>query len=153
MSKTMAISKQFILAGDATFTIEIPEAHRVNGKPHHTYRVQHVERSDRWPEAFFVKLLTGPDNENSYSYLGKLDKFTGQMATTGKSCLPADAFAVKLLNRVLARIWTEDHAAYEQHGFATHHEGKCCRCNRKLTTPESVSRGYGPECRKVMAVA
>ncbi len=26
------------------------------------------------------------------------------------------------------------------------HEGKCARCGRKLTTPESIQRGLGPEC-------
>ncbi len=26
------------------------------------------------------------------------------------------------------------------------HEGRCGRCNRKLTVPESVASGFGPEC-------
>ncbi len=28
------------------------------------------------------------------------------------------------------------------------HDGICGRCGRKLTTPESISTGYGPECIK-----
>jgi hypothetical protein len=26
------------------------------------------------------------------------------------------------------------------------HEGKCGRCNRKLTVPSSIESGFGPEC-------
>lgn len=145
----MAVSKSFLLAGEATFTIEIPEAYQVESKqPHYTYRVERVEASDRWPEAFFVKVLTGPDNTSDYTYAGKLDPFTGQMNLTARSAFPATSYRVKLLNRVLARIWADDHAAYEQYGFQTHHEGCCGRCGRKLTTPESVTRGIGPECWK-----
>ena len=139
------ITRDFILAGDATFTVETPAG------DHRTYRVQHQERSDRWAACWFVKLLTGPDNTSDYSYLGKLDEFTGQMRLTAKSKLGADAFAVKLLNRVLARIWADDHDAYQRHGFKVHHEGKCCRCGRRLTVPASVETGIGPECAKVMA--
>jgi hypothetical protein len=28
------------------------------------------------------------------------------------------------------------------------HEGSCLRCGRKLTVPESIESGYGPECIK-----
>ena len=28
------------------------------------------------------------------------------------------------------------------------HEGRCCACGRKLTTPESILSGIGPECAK-----
>jgi hypothetical protein len=30
------------------------------------------------------------------------------------------------------------------------HTGKCCRCYKKLTTPESVAKGIGPECEKMI---
>lgn len=29
-------------------------------------------------------------------------------------------------------------------------EGKCGRCARRLTTPESVQLGFGPECAKLL---
>ena len=140
------LSKTFILAGDATFTIECPDA------THHTFRVQHVEKNDRWPESFFVKMLTGPDNENSYSYLGKLNDFTGQVVLTAKSKLTADSFTYRLLNRILARIWGDDAASFEQHGYKVHHEGRCGKCGRKLTVPASVESGIGPECSKQMGL-
>lgn len=141
----MAISKEFVIAGNATFTIETPEGHR-------TYKVEYVEASERWKESWFVKLLVGPDNGSDYAYVGKLNDFTGQIMLTSKSRLTADAYPIRLFNRVVARIWANDHNAYEQHGYHTHHEGKCGRCGRKLTVPESVTSGIGPECRKHMTI-
>lgn len=150
------VTKQFVTAGDATFTIEVPaslQAAPHNYAAHYTYRVQRVEATERWPAAWFAKVLTGPDNEADFTYLGKLDDFTGQTRTTAKSARWADTKQLKLLNRVLARVWGDDHAAYEAAGFRTHHEGRCGRCNRKLTTPESVERGIGPECAEIMGLA
>ncbi len=138
------VNREFVLAGNATFTIQEP-----NGV-HHTYHVQKVEANDRWAESYFARLLTGPDNTNDYTYIGKLDPFTGQVNTTFKSASFANSFTLKLLNRVLARVWSDDHAAFEVHGYKLHHEGYCGRCGRMLTTPESVKRGIGPECWKKM---
>jgi hypothetical protein len=146
----MAISRDFVTAGNATFTVELPAPR--DGRSHYTFKVEKVEASDRWPEAYFVKLLVGADNENDFAYLGKLDPHTSETRTTGRSCRPADAFEVRLLNRIMARVWGDDHAAYEQHGYRTHHEGRCGRCGRKLTVPASVESGIGPECARLMTV-
>ena len=32
--------------------------------------------------------------------------------------------------------------------FEFYHEGRCCVCARRLTVPESITDGVGPECRK-----
>ncbi len=142
-----AISKEFVLAGDAIFTIETPD------HGHRTYRVQKVEASLRWPESYFAKLLTGPDNTRSYTYLGKLDPDTGLVTATARSMKFNGTYPLTLLNRTLARVWVNDHSAYETHGYTTHHEGRCGRCGRTLTVPESVENGIGPECMKHMAIA
>lgn len=142
------INRNFVLAGAAIFTIETPE-----GK-HYTFRVDKTDPTDRFPNpAWFVKLLTGPDNESDYTYLGKLDDFSGQVSTTAKSKSFDGTYVLRLLNRVLARVWTGDHKAYIDHGFRTHHEGRCGRCRRRLTVPSSINSGIGPECAKQMAGA
>ena len=39
-------------------------------------------------------------------------------------------------------------------GYEARHEGRCARCGRALTVPESIDSGFGPECaRKVAAAA
>ncbi len=147
----MSVSKEFVLAGDAIFTIELPP-----GKfdvEHYTFRVQKTEANDRWDESWFVKMLTGPQNTKDYSYLGRLLPWEGQVELTRRSRMTAESLPFRLLNRILARIWAEDHTAYEQHGYKTHHEGKCGRCGRVLTVPESIKNGIGPECIKIMAGA
>lgn len=150
----MSVSKEFVLAGDAIFSVELPEEAPVDLEiTHYTYRVQYVEANGRFPATYFVKLLTGPDNNSNYTYLGKLDEFTGQVQTTAKSCRKQDAYEVRLLNRILARVWCGDHDAYESKGYHVHHEGKCGRCGRRLTTPTSCKLGIGPECANILGIA
>lgn len=151
----MAVSKQFVLAGNATFTIELPvtASGYIKGefrRSHYTFRVRKTEANENYPEAYFVKVLTGPDNESNYTYLGKLSPLSGAVVLTGKSKFTADSFPVRLLERTLSRVWADDHAAYEAHGYKTHHEGACGRCGRKLTVPASVESGIGPECAKLL---
>lgn len=136
------VGKDFVLAGKATFTVQCPDGQ------HYTYRVTRKEASNGYPETFFVSQLTGPDNESSYTYLGKLDPFTGQVSPTKATNGRESSYAFRLLNRVLVRVWCDDHAAYEQFGFSVRHAGKCGRCGRTLTVPQSIESGIGPECAK-----
>jgi hypothetical protein len=138
------LAKEWFLAGDAIFTIQEPTG------SHHTFRVQRVEANDRWPESWFIKMLTGPDNTSDYTYLGKLDRSSGSVLLTAKSRLTADSHVYKLLSRILYRVWQGEHEAFEAHGYQLHHEGRCGRCGRLLTVPESVQSGYGPECIKLI---
>ena len=100
----------------------------------------------KFPESWFVSLLTGRDNETSYSYLGMLDPKEGKFALTKASKMNEDSMVVKLLRRSLERIWKNETKEIEQAGFKIHHEGRCGRCGRKLTVPESIETGLGPEC-------
>lgn len=145
----MSITKEFVMGGDATFTVECPPGAK---HPHRTYRVTRMPGTDRWPETYFVKLLTGSDNETSYTYLGILDPNTGSVRVTAKSCRPSHSFTMRLLNRILDRVWREEHEAYLNAGFDARHDGRCSCCGRKLTTPTSLERGIGPECWKKMDV-
>lgn len=139
------LTYEFCLAGDAIFTVQEP-----NGV-HHTYRISKVEANDRWPESYFVKFLSGPDNTSDYTYLGKLDKFLAQVNTTAKSTSLKDCWKLKVLNRVLARLAGNDYQAIEKAGWKVHHEGRCGRCGRTLTVPSSIESGVGPECAKILA--
>ena len=70
------IDRTFITAGHAIFTVSNPTGIR------YTYRVMHKEANNGYTEAYFVSLLTGPDNTEDYSYLGMLDEPTGEMRLT-----------------------------------------------------------------------
>ena len=141
------LSRKFITAGKAIFTIQVPvDFVDSYGKPHYTYKVRMKPAKGAYPDTFFVSVLTGRDNNSDYSYLGILDTKAGIVRTTAKSKFPSDSFTARLLNRVLARIWADDCSSITQAGFNVHHEGKCGRCGRRLTVPESIETGLGPEC-------
>jgi hypothetical protein len=144
-----ALTKEFVTAGRAVFTLEVPPTFKMKDtvvKPHYTYRVNFKKGTGQYKDAYFVQLLTGPDNTKSYSYLGMLDAAEGSVRTTAKSCRADNDLSVVLLRRALLRVWASEVHIIEKSGFKLHHEGRCGRCGRALTTPESVERGIGPEC-------
>lgn len=122
----------FVKAGDAIFTVR-----SVRTGTRFTFRVTVCE--DR-PELFFVKVLTGSDNSGDYQYLGTIRD--GVWAHGRKSRITPDAPSARafawLAPRLLAGIVPADVEIF--------HEGRCGRCARRLTVPESVARGIGPEC-------
>lgn len=128
-------ARQFMQAGKATVTLV-----SLRTQARFTYRLRLSD--DR--QAIFVSVLNGPDNYTNYKYIGRIarDIFwagrkvprDGDVSPTAPSS-KAFAFAWKTLAR------GEMHAELE-----IWHEGKCGRCGRKLTVPESVAQGFGPEC-------
>ncbi len=148
------IDAAFIQAGKAIFTIEIPEAHRpTSSAGHYTFKVtSKPDRINPEKKIRFLNMLTGPDNTADYTYLGLL-KDSGKVQLTRASKMTEDSYPVKLANRVLTRVMSGDTAAITEAGFDVHHEGRCCRCGRPLTTPESIKRGIGPECAEIMGIA
>lgn len=142
------ITKEFMLAGNATFTLELnQEFQQKLNRAHYTFRVTCSE-SEKWGKTYFVGLLTGPDNESDYTYLGLIAN--DMLKLTQKSRFSSETPVVKLCNRLINRIMKDETQAVIDAGFGLHHEGKCGRCGRTLTTPESVSIGIGPECLKRM---
>lgn len=131
--------REFVLAGNAHFTLV---SLRTNAR--FTYRVK--KAADGKP-LHFCSLLTGPDNEKSYSYFGLIrnDVFEyGRKAKVAETSLGVQAFAWAIA-RILA---TQDVPSAE-----FWHEGRCGRCNRLLTVPESIARGIGPECSNMIGLA
>ncbi len=146
----------FIRAGKATFTIESEKTGN-----HLTYKVTSVEGSNT---RYFVKLLGGSDNENSY-YIGMIveDTFKSPVAgahanvvshigwkfiLTKASRVNDSTTPVKALRYVLEALSKNEMPAKTK----IFHEGKCGRCGRKLTVPESIERGIGPECAGILGV-
>mgnify|MGYP001824442242 FL=1 len=124
---------QFVFAGKAVFTV-------VNDDTgvRFTYRVQVCKDN---PNLHFVSVLSGPDNTRDYSYLGTVWK--GQSYKHGrKSRVGADAQSAKVFTWILRRLV----ANQLPQQVRVHHEGRCCQCGRRLTTPESIASGIGPVC-------
>ncbi len=134
---TAAEVLRFVQAGKAVVTLR-----SLKTGERFTYRIVRADDG----KALFVHLLTGPDNEADFHYLGVV--LIQPMVSTWrhgglKSCVPVHAPA----NKAWAWTWkqvTEDKALHPQ--LEVWHEGRCGRCGRRLTTPESIALGLGPEC-------
>lgn len=124
----------YLFAGKSTITIR-----SLVTETRYTYQVRASD--DR--SMFFVSTLIGSDNEADYSYIGCIPIRTRVMraGTKGNDRLPQFIALDWLLKQLIGR--GEVPATVE-----VFHEGKCGRCGRKLTTPESIQTGLGPECAK-----
>lgn len=143
------ITKTFITAGKAIFTLELDQAFASMHSlpPHYTFKINKKAADEKNPrDAYFISLLTGCDNTSDYSYLGLLNAETGNVILTKASKVSDDSWVVKLLRRTLQRVWEGNQVMLEQAGFKLHHEGRCGRCGRLLTVPDSIETGLGPEC-------
>lgn len=148
------ISKEFVLGGKSIFTLEIPHewASEHSCNAHYTYKIvlkKGNDGSDGRPKSsdiYFVNLLAGPDNTSDYSYIGVLDINSGFVRLTRSSKITEKCMSYRLLNRVLLNLWRGEEGRILEAGFDVHHEGRCGRCGRKLTVPESIRSGFGPEC-------
>lgn len=135
---------QFCLAGKASFTIR---SRRTDMR--FTYRLNRSEdrfQPDKY--VYFVNVLIGPDNENSYKLMGILK----QHCNDRFDFVPVRGFS-KDTPSVKAFRFFWDHLDTKQilhEGLEFFHAGRCGRCGRTLTVPESVESGYGPECRGYM---
>lgn len=124
----------FVFAGNATFTVRSEKT-----GTRFTFKVRQPK-----PETpHFVSLLSGPDNENDFCFLGTLfadGSYRHSIKSRVSETAPSAVAARWVVSRIAkgqpltqCEIW---------------HEGKCGRCGRKLTVPESIETGIGPECAK-----
>jgi hypothetical protein len=128
---------RFLLAGNAHATF-------VSSKTavRFTYRVTKNESpATVTAPSHFVSVLTGPDH---YEYLGFIYEGSkvyvhGQRSRVNESTPSARAFPWVWGRLVQGRV---------PKTVEVYHEGRCGRCGRRLTTPESVTQGLGPECAK-----
>lgn len=140
---TATVAKGFILAGNATFTVRSQKT-----GVRYTYKVTRADcsrcgRTDCqcWAHpTYFVALLTGPDNTGDYTYLGMLRD--GGFRLTRGSKMKADSKPVLAFGWVWAALAAGCYPAQVE----IWHEGKCGRCGRPLTVPESIANGIGPVC-------
>jgi len=131
-------SLAFITAGKSTFTVLNP-----NTMNRYTYFVKKAKKGD----VTFVSVLTGPDNNTHYSYIGIIKD--GVFQLTDKSKFDFTSVSVKTFNYIFNRLKTNTLDSF----IEILHEGKCGRCGKKLTTPDSIKSGYGPDCFKKMKLA
>lgn len=92
----------------------------------------------------FVALLTGPENTRSYTYLGQVvSPDTAPAYVHGKrSRISVEAPGARAIGWYLGRLFQGNPTP----DVEVWHNGRCGRCARMLTVPESIRSGLGPEC-------
>jgi len=133
------ITSRFVTAGRAIFTVSNPKGER------YTFRITKKDASERGPMIFFAALLTGSNNENDYTYMGVVAG--EQVRLTKASKYTTESKPVAVLAWALAVVNGKRNLP---EGYAIRHEGRCGRCGRTLTVPESIDSGIGPECAAIM---
>ena len=131
-------SQQFVFGGKSLFTVRNEETGN-----RFTFKVRAFKKADK--EMYFVSVLNGQDNDSSYSYIGTAFGKTS-FSRTSKSKVSADAQSFKVFNYLVNAM--ANNTLSEKVNI--YHEGKCARCGRTLTVPESIESGFGPECAKRM---
>jgi hypothetical protein len=128
-----AATVRFMLAGNAHVTFQ---SRRTGTR--FTYRIQQGEALPNRKPPHFVAILTGPDH---YEYLGciwgRRAYAHGQKSRVAIDAPSAVAFAW---------AWAKLSAGQMPPELEVWHEGRCGKCGRRLTTPESCATGLGPIC-------
>ena len=139
---SIADAKTFALAGNAILTLE-----SLKTGTHYTYKVrQATDRETQQPVdgLYFLNLLTnGSADEDGFTYLGIIRN--GALTLTQKSRMNNDSGPIKAFRFFLGL--GELHPS-----LVIRHEGRCGRCGRTLTVPESIDRGIGPDCAELMGL-
>lgn len=117
----------FVKGGNSTFTLKSK-----NTGKHFTFRAKKKEAGP-----VFVSVLTG----TGFEFLGVIDE--SGYRTGFKSKFKADSC------QATAFSWFWRNAASLPPTCEFHHEGRCCRCGRRLTDPESLAKGIGRECESL----
>lgn len=142
----MLNTKTLLTAGKATFTLEGPL--KTGGEVRYTYRIDRVE-GGKYGTTYYVKVLTGPDNESDYTYLGVYDP-AGGVRLTKASRFAADTRPVAVFRRFAAVVGANEEAKFASAGWTVHWSNRCQRCGRPLTVPASVDSRIGPDCAEAM---
>lgn len=125
---------RYMLAGNATVTLASART-----GTRYTYRVR-AAKDARGDVTHFISVLTGSDNTRDYSYLGVVGR--DGVRTTQRSTVGPDAPSTRAIQWALRKL-QEGQLPTE---LEVHHSGRCGRCGRELTVPESIRTGLGPTC-------
>lgn len=135
---------RFLFGGNAVLTV----VSKRTGE-RFTYKIQ-APKERRGSEVHFVKVLTGPDNAADYQFFGTI--FNRQeFRPSVKSRLSPTAPSVEVFEWLIAELLGPEVGSLEG-STELYHEGRCGRCGRLLTVPESVMTGFGPECAGILGV-
>lgn len=126
--------RNFIFAGRAVFTL----VSKIS-KNRITYKLSGVQSSNN--DVVFVRVKS---NDNHWIYLGTIFN-KKNFVLSRKSKITQEAPSAKGIMWLVKVIVEKRQELLDKIEFW--HEGKCGKCGRKLTVPESIKLGLGPQCK------
>ena len=132
---------KFMLAGNSIFTLTNTQTNnRV------TYKItEHYAEDKKGKPIYFVYFLYGHDNRTDYQYLGTI--FGKRVFRFTKASPSKDSMVAKVFLWAFIRIVDK---GFLPEPVKFYHAGRCGRCNRLLTVPESIKSGFGATCRELI---
>ena len=136
------ITPQFVAAGQAVFT-----ATNTKRNTRLTFR---IERPEQFRGEFFGQVMKGSDNEGDYTYVGMVKEGTLFLRETKGSKFhkgSPEFDGLKLVLDIVAGRRPET-PLIEIEG-----SGNCGKCGKRLTVPEHIKAGIGPECAEKLGLS
>jgi len=124
-------SLSFIMGGKSIFTAKNNETGN-----RFTFKVNKGDQGD----IYFLSVLTQP---NIFEFIGTFYPST-LVKISPKSRITEQSTSYKVFNYILSHLRKGDLPKQVE----IWHEGKCAKCGRSLTDPDSIKTGWGPYCRK-----
>lgn len=139
------LDSAFETAGQRKPVAELPQPWLPNGLftltfpcgTHKTIRI-HTQQLGNMAGKRILSLLIGPQNTDDFEGIAELTPAGVWVWKRWKGKKP-DEYAQLLWSLMKGE---------ELEGHSVLVSKKCMRCNRPLSTPESIERGIGPECEK-----
>lgn len=109
---------------------------------HKTFEIKTKKLDSKFaPGKRVLAMLTGPDNTRDYTGFAFIDE-SGAYVWRKQRTSDFETYA-----KMVHSMSTEgENSRYFKWGYRLTQERACVRCNRRLTHPESIESGIGPEC-------
>lgn len=136
--------KQYILGGKSKFTLT-----NVSTNNHLTLKITKVKdfrEQNAFTNGYYVSVCT---DYLEFNYIGLLlsrnDEFFKFIPK--KSFKDMNGKSVATVQYII-KNFLNDFKTHPDMKF--YHFGCCCRCGRTITHPQSIERGIGPDCQRMM---
>jgi len=143
--KSAEAARDYAFAGKAIITL-VSEATGTR----YTYKITASDSG----RVHFVSYLRGPDNGNDYCYIGFIRQSGSDSGRFIHGGVKAKADRDSLVCRAIR--WTISHLTRPTpelpDKLQVWHEGRCGKCGKRLTVPESIETGLGPYCARAAGV-
>ena len=123
------VALNFIFGGNSIFTCRNTKTGN-----RFTFKVTKHKKED----VYFVKVLTNPD---VYEFIGSIRKESAYKHSP-KSRISTEAQSVRVFDFLVNKLRTNTLPEFVE----IWHEGRCAKCGKTLTDPESIKLGFGPFC-------